>query len=205
MTFSNSVEERVKNMQIFLFAFPLPWFASQATKKGFPLYNSVTNMQADLKAHNGSRQMTKNIYAIFRFCEFLGFYRLLCLGVLDQNDLDRCDKLSRQSGLDRFYHFFSPLFISVGSFFRIFESAYTRSSSSLSLSLHLLCSRPEYGIFWHWLQVSESSSGGNLSQRRSQTTGTSVFARCDAFKVPVGRRLFWQSGWDICWSLLKCK
>lgn len=90
MTFSNSVEERVKNMQIFcfLFAFPAPRFASQATKKGFPLYNSVTNMRADLKAHNGSRQMAENIDAIFRFCEFLGFYRLLCGGVLDQNGLE---------------------------------------------------------------------------------------------------------------------
>lgn len=136
MTFSNSVEERVKNMQIFcfLFAFPAPRFASQATKKGFPLYNSVTNMQADLKAHNGNRQMAENIYAIFRFCEFWGFYRLLCVGVLDQNGLEQCHKLSRKSGLDRFYHFFSPLFISVRSFFRIFNSTYTRSSSSVTIS-----------------------------------------------------------------------
>lgn len=159
MTFSNSVEERVKNMQIFsfLFAFPAPRFASQATKKGFPLYNSVTNMRADLRAHNGSRQMAENIYAIFRFCEFLGFYRLLCVGFLDQNGLGQHIGVINLAG--------SLAWTGSITSFLLYSYQWGASSEylsqlipdlpvlvhytdgSLSLSLHLLRFRPEYGIF----------------------------------------------------------
>lgn len=33
--------------------------------------------------------MAENIDAIFRSCEFWGFYRLLCVGVRDQNGLEQ--------------------------------------------------------------------------------------------------------------------
>lgn len=173
MTFSNSVEERVKNMQIFcfLFAFPALRFASQATKKGFPLYNSVTNTQADLKAHNGSRQMAENLYAIFRFCEFLGFYRLLCVGVLDHiGVINLAGNLAWTGSITSFFlysyqwgassassEYLSQLIPDLSVLVPLYRcfSGTISGSSSLQARIRDL---------WRLLQVSESSSGGTLSR-----------------------------------------